>query len=198
MAQSHWPTQCCIKSWTNRPQASVGVPWRWRNGMHELGNTLSFKHGAKLPSLRGLRVDVAIDLQPQEKRGCWSVRGASFVAIHDPFDRVTSTGANYADLPAECASALGIVVGAALPASATALLWKPGLRGGVDRLDLLRAIIEVLEAFGASLHVEICRAAGFDAVETLSIFSATLRCVDQLLWVVASQVKPIAPTRRQS
>ncbi|HTC11360.1 MAG TPA: hypothetical protein VK726_21560 [Acetobacteraceae bacterium] len=61
--------------------------------MHELANTLSFKHHGKMPSLRGLRFDVVIDLQPQEKRGCWSVRGASFVAMHDPFGRVTSTGA---------------------------------------------------------------------------------------------------------
>jgi DNA-binding ferritin-like protein len=69
--------------------------------MHEMASTLSFKHCAKILSLLGLRVDVAIDLQTQEKRGCWSMRGASFVTIHDHFDRVTSTGADYADLPAE-------------------------------------------------------------------------------------------------
>jgi starvation-inducible DNA-binding protein len=166
--------------------------------MHEVANTLSFKHGVKIPSLLGLRVDVAIDLQAQEKLGCWSVRGASFMAIHDPFDRVTSIGTNYADLPAECASALGIVVGAALPAPATALFLKPGLRGGVDRLVLLRAIVEVLEAFRASLRVEIYRADTFNAVETSSTFSAALRCVDQLLGIVALQTKPIASTRRMS
>ena len=166
--------------------------------MPEMASTLSFKRSAKIPSLLGLRVDVAIDLQPQEKRGCWSVRGASFVAVHDPFDRVTSTGANYADLPAECASALGIVVGPTLPAPATALFLEPGLRGGVDRFALLRAIAEVLEAIGASLRVEIYRADVFDTVETSSISSAALDCIDQLLWLVASQTKPIAPMRRMS
>lgn len=166
--------------------------------MHETANTLSFQHCAKMPSLFGLRVDVAIDLQAQEERGCWSVRGASFVAIHDPFERVTSTGANYADLPAECTRALGIFVGAALPAPAAALFLKPGLRGGVDRSALLRAIVEVLEAFGASLRVEIYRADAFKAVETSSTFSAALRCVDQLLGVVALQTKPIVSTRRMS
>jgi starvation-inducible DNA-binding protein len=135
--------------------------------MHEMANILSFKYCAKMPSLFGFRVDVAIDLQARGKRGCWSVRGASFVAIHDPFDRVTSTGANYADVPAESPSALCIALGALLPAPApaTALLLKPGLRGGVNRLTLLRAIAEVLQAFSVSLRVEIYQADEFDAVE---------------------------------
>jgi starvation-inducible DNA-binding protein len=166
--------------------------------MYQVANTLSFKHCAKIPRLPGLRVNVAIDLQAKEQVGCWSVRGASFIAIHDPFDRVTSTGANYADLPAECACALGIVVGAALLAPATALFLTPGLRCCVDRLALLRAIAEVLEAFSASLRVAICRAHSFDAVETSSTFSAALHCVDQLLGVVALQTKPIGSTRRMS
>jgi starvation-inducible DNA-binding protein len=166
--------------------------------MLETANTASFEHCTKMSSLLGLRVDVAIDRQAQEKRRCWSVRGASFVAIHDPFDRVTSPGANYADLPAECSSVLGIVVGAALPAPATVLFLKPGLRDGVDRLALLRAIAEVLEAFGASLRVEIYRSDDFDAVDTSGIFSGALHGVDQLLWVVASQTRAIALTRRMS
>jgi starvation-inducible DNA-binding protein len=166
--------------------------------MHEMANTLSFKHRVEIPNLLGFRIDVAIDLQAEQNRGCWSVRGASFVAIHDPFDRVTSTGANYSDLPAECASALGIVVGATLPAPAMALFLKPGPRGGMDRLALLRAIAEVLEAFGASLRVEIYRADDFDAVEISDIFSEVLHSVDQLLWLVESQTRPIAPMRRMS
>ena len=48
------------------------------------------------------------------------------------------TGTEYADLPAECAGALGIVVGTTLPVPATALFLKPGRRGGVDRLALYR------------------------------------------------------------
>ena len=166
--------------------------------MHEMANALSFKNRPMIPSLFGLRADVAIDLQARETHGCWSVRGASFIAIHDPFDRVTSTDANYANLPAECASALGVVVGATLPAPATALFLKSGWRDGLDRLALLRAIAEVLEAFGASLRVEIYRADVFDTVETSSISSAALDCIDQLLWLVASQTKPIAPMRRMS
>jgi starvation-inducible DNA-binding protein len=168
--------------------------WHVRGGAYFILQALR-----QIPSLLGLRVDIAIDLQAREKRGCWSVRGASFVAIHDPFDRVTSTGANYVELPAECASALGIVVGvAALPVPATALFLEPGPRDGVDRLTLLRAIAEVLEAVSVSLCIEIYRGDEFDAVETSGIFSAALRCIDQLLRVVASQTKPIASTRRKS
>jgi starvation-inducible DNA-binding protein len=166
--------------------------------MHEMANTLSFKNRPMIPSLLGLRADVAIDLQARETHGCWSVRGASFIAIHDPFDRVTSTDANYANLPAECASALGVVVGATLPAPATALFLKSGWRDGLDRLALLRAIAEVLEAFGASLRVEIYRADDFDAVKTSGIFSGALRSVDQLLWRVESQTRAIVPMRRMS
>jgi hypothetical protein len=75
---------------------------------------------------------------------------------------------------------------------------EPGLRGGVDCLTLLRAIAEVLEAFGASLRIALHRGDVFDAVETSSIFSAAVCSVDQLLWVVASQTTPIASTRRMS
>jgi hypothetical protein len=72
--------------------------------MHEMANTQSFKNRTKLPSLLGLRVDVAIDPQARETHGCWSVRGARFIAIHDPFDRVTSTDAARAARPADPSS----------------------------------------------------------------------------------------------
>jgi DNA-binding ferritin-like protein len=166
--------------------------------MHEMANTLSFKRRTKRPSLHGLRVQVVIDLQAKERLGCWRVRGASFVGIPVPFDRMTSTGARYADLPAECASALGIVVGATLPAPAMALFLKPDPRGGMGHLGLLRAIAAVLEGLAASLRVEICRADDFYAVETSDIFSGALQGVDQLLSLVESQTKPIVPMHRMS
>jgi starvation-inducible DNA-binding protein len=159
--------------------------------MHQMAITLSFKHHTQTPNLLDLRVDIAMDLQAQEKRGCWSVRGASFVAIHDPFHRVMSTDVNYADLPAECASALGIVVAATLQTPATALFLKPGPRGGVDRMSLLRAIAEMLEAFGASLRLGIDQADGLGAVETSGVFTGALHCVDQLLWLLADQADTV-------
>jgi len=184
------------KSWANRRQAGIGLPWRWRNGMLRMAKTLSFKHHhTKLPNLLNLRVDLAIDLQAREPCGFWRVFSASFVAIHDPYDRATPTGANYADLPAQCASALGIVVGATLKIPATALFLKLDPRGCVDPMSLLRAIAEVLETFGVSLRVGINQADDIGLVETSGLFTGALHSVDQLILLVESRTKRLAPTR---
>jgi ferritin-like protein len=49
----------------------------------------------------------AIDLHAQVKQAHWNVRGPSFIAIHELFDKVSTEVENYSDLIAERAGGLG-------------------------------------------------------------------------------------------
>lgn len=53
------------------------------------------------------RLANAVDLQLQAKQAHWNVKGPSFIALHDLFERVAGEVAQYADLLAERAVQLG-------------------------------------------------------------------------------------------
>ena len=75
--------------------------------IHHQGSELGDDtRGAIVQSLNRRLAD-AIDLQVQAKQAHWNVKGPSFVALHDLFERVAVNVAQHADLLAEPVVALG-------------------------------------------------------------------------------------------
>ena len=70
-------------------------------------NTLSENIRAQSVELLNKHLAAAIDLHAQVKQAHWNVRGPSFIAIHELFDKVSSEVENYSDLIAERAGGLG-------------------------------------------------------------------------------------------
>src|SRR5499433_4212757 len=61
----------------------------------------------KLVALLNARLADAIDLQTQCKQAHWNVKGPSFIALHELFDKVNEDVEDYVDLIAERAVQLG-------------------------------------------------------------------------------------------
>src|SRR4029077_2162419 len=75
--------------------------------MYQTSNTLSENIRTKSAELLNRHLAAAIDLHAQVKQAHWNVRGPTFIAIHELFDKVADAVEGYSDTIAERAAALG-------------------------------------------------------------------------------------------
>src|SRR5258708_26084479 len=75
--------------------------------MQKTANTLSKNIRAKSVVVLNRHLAAAIDLQAQVKQAHWNVRGATFIAIHELFDKVADEAEGYSDTIPERAGSLG-------------------------------------------------------------------------------------------
>src|SRR5262245_53278834 len=78
--------------------------------MHKTKNDLPEKVRIQVIALLQERVAEAIDLVTHAKQAHWNVKGPSFIALHELFDKVYGNAGEYADLIAERILQLGGVV----------------------------------------------------------------------------------------
>ena len=77
--------------------------------MQPTHNALSENVRAQSAELLNLHLAAAIDLHGQLKQAHWNVRGPTFIAVHELFDKVAETVEGYTDQIAERAAALGAI-----------------------------------------------------------------------------------------
>src|ERR1700736_6547680 len=75
--------------------------------MQKTANTLSKNIRAKSVAVLNRHLAATIDLHAQVKQAHWNVRGPTFIAIHELFDKVADVVEGYSDTIAERAAALG-------------------------------------------------------------------------------------------
>src|SRR5690242_4697836 len=78
--------------------------------LHATRNDLPRAVRAKSIALLGARLADCIDLQSQAKQAHWNVKGPSFIALHELFDKVYEDLGGHVDAIAERAVQLGGVV----------------------------------------------------------------------------------------
>src|SRR3954471_24646794 len=75
--------------------------------MFKTKNDLPEATRVKAVELLTARLADCIDLQTQAKHAHWNVKGPTFIALHELFDKVSEAAADYADARAERAVQLG-------------------------------------------------------------------------------------------
>ena len=75
--------------------------------MYRTSNKLSENIRSKAVELLNRHLAAAIDLRAQVKQAHWNVRGPTFIAIHELFDKVADLVEGYSDTIAERAAVLG-------------------------------------------------------------------------------------------
>src|SRR5215468_11768552 len=70
-------------------------------------NDLPESTRTKIIALCNARLADAIDLQTQMKQAHWNVKGPTFIALHELFDKINEDVEDYVDLIAERAVQLG-------------------------------------------------------------------------------------------
>jgi starvation-inducible DNA-binding protein len=110
------------------------------------GCTMHETHDTSSPDIRARSVEIlnehlaaSIDLQAQIKQAHWNVRGPSFIAVHELFDRVAEKVETFSDLIAERTGGLGGTAhGTVQVASERSFLVPYDL--GVDTADLFTEV----------------------------------------------------------
>ena len=129
--------------------------------MYNTKNDLPEATRTKAITLLNARLADAIDLQTQMKQAHWNVKGPSFIALHELFDKVNEDVESYVDDIAERAVTLGgTVLGTARSVAKASQMTEYPLQASTGR-DHVDAVSSALAQFGKSVRAAIDRATSY-------------------------------------
>ncbi len=169
----------------NGAKANNGV-----SNMQPTRNTLSEKIRTQSVDLLNKHLAAAIDLHAQMKQAHWNVRGPSFIAIRELFDRVSTQVENFSDLLAERARGLGGTAHGTIQVAVEHSFLIPYPLGIGDEDQHVFAVSGALAAFGQSAREAIDKATTFGDANTADLFTEISRGIDQQLRFVESHSAP--------
>ena len=152
--------------------------------MYETENDISLERRSQLNTLMNQRLASAVDLQTQMKQAHWNVKGPSFIALHELFDKVDEAVESYVDMIAERIVQLGgIAQGTARVAASLSRLEEYPLSMG-EGPDHVEAVARALSTFGQEVRSTINEADELDDAGTADLFTEISRGIDKWLWFV--------------
>jgi starvation-inducible DNA-binding protein len=156
--------------------------------MNPTKNDLPEKARTAAIDLLAARLADAVDLQTQTKQAHWNVKGQSFIALHELFDKVNEDVEEYVDLFAERIVQLGGYAdgGVRTAAKKSSLDDYPRLQSGRDHAD---ALSSALARFGKAVRANIDDADKAGDRDTADLFTEVSRGVDKWLWFVESHLQ---------
>jgi starvation-inducible DNA-binding protein len=156
--------------------------------MHKTKNDLPEEMRKQVVEILAGRLADCADLQLQAKQAHWNVKGPSFIALHELFDKVADTAEEGVDLIAERIVQLGgIAEGTARVAAQRSSLVEYPLKisAGKDHVD---ALSNALAAFGKLVRSAIDQTAELGDVDTSDLFTEVSRAIDKQLWFVEAHL----------
>jgi starvation-inducible DNA-binding protein len=157
--------------------------------MHKTKNDLSEKVRIQVAGLLQERLADAIDLVTHAKQAHWNVKGPSFIALHELFDKVYENAGEYADLLAERIMQLGgTAEGTARAVAKQSQLPEYPLTLASGR-EHVEALSRSLAYFGSVVRQGIDRADEMGDKGTADIFTEISRGADKDLWFVESHLQ---------
>ena len=158
--------------------------------MQTTHNTLSENIRTQAAEILNRHVAAAIDLHAQLKQAHWNVRGPTFIAVHELFDKVAGEAESYSDLLAERAAGLGAVAEGTVQVAAERSFLVPYPLRIADEIEHIFAVAATLAAFGQSAPEGIAQSATIGDADTADLFTEISRGVDHQLWLVESHAVP--------
>jgi starvation-inducible DNA-binding protein len=156
--------------------------------MFDTRNDLPANTRSKVIELLNSRLADAIDLGTQTKHAHWNVKGPSFIALHELFDKVAESIEDDIDTIAERVTALGGTAYGTLAAAARGTSLKPypeDISEGLAHVDALSA---ALAAFGAKARAAIDTADKLGDADTADLFTQVSRGIDKHLWFLEAHL----------
>jgi starvation-inducible DNA-binding protein len=155
-----------------------------RTALHATKNDIPERNRVDLIEALAPRLADAVDLKLQMKQAHWNVKGPSFIALHELFDKVAAAADEYVDLIAERI----VQLGGNADGSASAVVSTSSLSPYPDSIaagaDHVQAAATALAAFGKSARAAIDRADELGDADTADIFTEISRGADKWLWFV--------------
>ncbi len=156
--------------------------------MYDTRNDLSSDTRTRVVELLNARLADAIDLGTQAKHAHWNVKGPSFIALHELFDKIAESTEDHIDALAERITALGGTAHGTIAAVAKATSLKPypsGITEGLQHVDVLSA---ALADFGAKVRAGIDQSTRLGDADTADLFTEVSRESDKSLWFLEAHL----------
>jgi len=147
-------------------------------------NTLPEKVRIQLEGILQDRLADSIDLTIQAKQAHWNVKGPSFIALHELFDKIAEESEAYPDLIAERIVQFGGIAEGTIQVvdNRSSLPNYPlVLTTGQEHVE---ALAHSLAVYGELVRCAIKKASELDDPATADIFTEILRGVDKNLWFI--------------
>lgn len=150
---------------------------------------LSAAKRKKLIALLNQHLADTFDLHGQCKQAHWNVKGPQFHQLHELFDDLAGQAAEYVDLIAERATALG---GTALgtvrmSASASRLKEFPLEPGG--SMEHVEALADRFAALSTTTRAAIDTSEDLGDMDTADLFTEVSRGLDKSLWFLEAHLQ---------
>jgi len=152
--------------------------------MKSTRNDLPPKVRTKVIATLGDRLADATDLMLQTKQAHWNVKGPTFIALHELFDKVNAAAGEWVDLIAERIIQLGGTAEGTVQATARRTSLKPYSLTIVSGDDHVEALSSSLADFGKKVRTAIDKTGKAGDADTADIFTEISRDVDKYLWFV--------------
>ncbi len=157
--------------------------------MHKTKNDLPRKIREQVSSLLQERLSEAVDLVTHAKQAHWNVKGPSFIALHELFDKIYVNSGEHVDLIAERILQLGgTAEGTARVVAKRSKLpeYPLAIATGAQHVE---ALSRSLAAFGEAIRRSIDRADELGDKDTADLFTEISRVVDKDLWFVEAHAQ---------
>ena len=158
--------------------------------MYRTANTLPEQIRSRSVDLLNRHLAAAIDLHAQVKQAHWNVRGPTFIAIHELFDKVADAVEEYSDKIAKRAGTLGGSAEGTVQTATERSFLEPYQLGVADAEAHIATVTAALASFGESVRNAIGESDEFGDLDTADVFTEVSRGIDQQLWLVESHRQP--------
>ncbi len=142
----------------------------------------------KMANLLNANLADGIHLALQAKQAHWNVKGPSFIALHELFDKVRDEVDEWADLIAERVVMLGGLADGTLEAVSKKTRLPAYSTKIADGRAHVEALSDSLAAFGKTIREAIDVAAEAGDADTTNLFTEVSRGVDKMLWFVEAHL----------
>jgi starvation-inducible DNA-binding protein len=158
--------------------------------MQHTHNTLAEPIRQKSVELLNLNLAAAIDLHAQIKMAHWNVRGRSFFAVHELFDKVATAVLAMSDELAERCGGLGGTAQGTIQTAVKRSNLVPYPHQVAEIEDHIFAVAAGLAAFGQMLREAIDKSDEAGDKATADLFTQLTREIDENLYFVESHQEP--------
>lgn len=155
-----------------------------KTNMFKTHNDIPEKSRKEINALLNQQLSDIIDLQMQAKQAHWNVKGPSFIALHELFDKAYEELGEFVDEIAERIVQLGgVALGTVRISAKHSRLDEYPLEISAGH-DHVEALSIALAAYGKVVRAAIDVAADLKDADTADLLTGVSRGVDKLLWFV--------------
>jgi starvation-inducible DNA-binding protein len=157
--------------------------------MYKTRNSLTENVRSQAASLLNRHLAMAIDLQCQTKQAHWNVKGPTFIALHELFDKLAEEVEEFVDTIAERVTSLGgTAEGTVQVVAESSALPRYPLQISEGKAHL-EALSGSYAAFANSVRKAIDEAETLGDADTADLFTGISRGADKQLWFLEAHIQ---------